>query len=161
MRGAPNRVRIERVFVPIEPVGPVALARAPPRAQVAADELLELVVRDRWIAGSLRLRPSFDGVHDERKRTTWFEDVVDDFRDGDLVRPLERLPERHELERAEVERGDGLGHRLEPVDVVDPCFDRTAGGFGEHVRIGIKPDRLVERRRQLDREDAGTASDVE
>jgi len=64
-------------------------------------------------------------VHDERQRTPWLEEVVDGLSDGDLIGPLERLSEGHELAGPEVERGDRfrgngiLSFYVNPA-VVDP-----------------------------------------
>ena len=154
--GADERVRVALVCV-----GSKALPGAPARTQVAADDLADLVVWDRRIPGPLRLGPTFHGVHDEGERTARFEDVVDGFGDGHLVGPLERLAERHEPERPEIERRDCFRDRLDPADVVDARFARATCALGEHVGIGIEADRLLERWRELDREDAGPASDVE
>jgi hypothetical protein len=100
-------------------------------------------------------------VHDERDRAAWFEQVVDRLRHRDLVRPLVRLAERHELARAEVERRDHLRHRLDPPDVVHAGLARAACALDEHVGIGIEADRVLEGRRQLDRQDARPASHIE
>ena len=126
-----------------------------------ADDLADLVVRDRRVVRALRLGPTFDRVHDERQRPARLEEVVDGFRDGDLVGPLERLAERHELEVSETELRDVFRDRVDPAGFVDAGLARATFALGEHVRIWIKPDRFVEGRRELDGEDAGTASDVE
>jgi hypothetical protein len=151
----------ERVRVALVCVGSKALPGAPARTQVAADELADLVVWDRRVAGPLRLGPTFHGVHDEGERPARLEEVVDGFGDAHLVGPLERLAERHEPERPEIELGDVFGQRLNPIDVVDPGPARATCALGEHVGVGIEADRLVERWRELDRQDAGPASDVE
>ena len=66
---------------------------------------------------SRRFRPSLVHVDDERQRAAGFEDVVHGFGDAFTVGPVERLPEGHEPEGAQVEGGDVLRDRSDPSDV--------------------------------------------
>ena len=149
------------ILVPVGRCVPEPLAGPPARAQVAADDLVDLVVRDRRVASWFRLGPTVDRVHDEGEGAAWFEQVVDAFGDAFAVGPLERLSERDQLARAEPELGDLFRDRLDPSDAVDPGFPSTTFALVEHVGVRVEPDCLVERTSELDGEDPGPASDIE
>jgi hypothetical protein len=60
-------------------------------------------------------------------------------------------------------RGAGqlLGQRLDPADVRDPALHRDPPAHGEHRRIGVEPDHLLEQMGEPHREDAGATAGVE
>ena len=50
---------------------------------------------------------------------------------------------------------------MDPVDVGDALFRGDPATLGERCRIGVQADRLFEQVGEADREDAGTAANVE
>jgi hypothetical protein len=71
------------------------------------------------------------------------------------------LSEGHQLEGAQIERGNVLCDGPGPPDVVDPGLPGSSRSLGKHVGVRVEADRLIEVTGQLDGEDAGTAADVE
>ena len=128
--------------------------------EVATEQRLDLVVRD-WRRGRVDgWRSVFDGRGDQSHRTARFEQVVDHRQHRLAVGPVDRLAERHQARRREVERGEVLGSSL------DPCRRHMmVGGVAtrlrEHLRLGVDADHRVEQRCQLHREDARSAADVD
>src|SRR5581483_10582233 len=47
------------------------------------------------------------------------------------------------------------------LDVLDSPFSRRPLSLAEHVRLGVNPDGLLEERRKLQQEDAGSAAKIE
>lgn len=54
-----------------------------------------------------------------------------------------------------------LGQGLDPADVRDAPFLDGPATFGEHRRVGVEADRLLEQVGESDGEDAGAAAAVE
>ncbi|MDQ6854261.1 MAG: hypothetical protein M3046_11345 [Actinomycetota bacterium] len=86
-------------------------------------------MRDLREAGAARLRSTLVRVRDQRQRAARFENVVHGLGDPLTVGPLERLTERHQPERAEIQLGNVLGNRPYPPNVLHVRVVRSERGL--------------------------------
>jgi hypothetical protein len=89
------------------------------------------------------------------------EHVVHGLGDAGLVRPVEGLPERDQAVRPGRRLGKLLCAGANPAHVREAARVGGATALGEHRRVGVEADRLLEQMREPDRGDAGAAAAVE
>ena len=118
---------LERIFVAVRWRRRVSLACSEPRPRVPRDQCPDLGVRDRWMTWADGLRSTGVGVNDQSERSARLEDLVDALGRPFPVRPLERLPERHEAKDTQIEQRDVFGSRFQPQHIAD------AGLTGERL----------------------------
>jgi hypothetical protein len=78
-----------------------------------------------------------------------------------FVCPVKRLAERNHAVRARCRPREILGEGLDPADVRDASLAGGSATFGEHCRIGVEADRVLEQVGESDGEDPGPAATVE
>jgi hypothetical protein len=112
------------------------------------------------------VRSTLDGVDDQGqgaawRQHAWRQHVVHGLGDTGFVRPVEGLTEGHHSVRPRCRPREVLGHGLDPADVRDAPFVGGSATFGEHRRVGVETDRLLEQVGESDGEDARSAASIE
>jgi hypothetical protein len=100
-------------------------------------------------------------MHDQGQRAAWRQHLVHRIDDLGFVRPVEGLAEGDQPVGSGRRGREVFGEGLHPADVGDASLVGNAEPFGEHCRVGVEADRVLEQVGEPDGEDPGAAAGVE